>query len=104
MECKFCGREFEPDAKHPHQKYCSIKCGRAHRDGLIAREAYRKEVEAKTLSDWVREARECNLDYGTYRGLRNLGKSFEELKATADTNRVPTHAHNYGNRPVAKRF
>lgn len=93
MKCKFCGKKFTPDAKHPYQKYCSTKCGRAHRDGLIAREAYRKEVEAKSLADWVREARECNLDYGTYRALRNLGKSFEELKATADNRQSPAHAH-----------
>lgn len=101
MECKFCGREFEPDPKHPWKKYCSEKCGKAYRN-RIAREAYRKEVEVKTLADWAREAAECNLDYGTYRALRNLSKTFEELKASADNRQSPAHAH--GNRPVAQRF
>lgn len=35
----------------------------------------------KTLSEWCREADDCNLDYGTYRALIASGKTFEQLKA-----------------------
>ena len=38
--------------------------------------------ETKSLDDWIREAAECNLDYGNYRAQIELfGKTFEELKA-----------------------
>lgn len=90
MECKFCGRELKPDPKHPHQKYCSEKCRNRFVQGLF--HLHPGYVD-KSLSDWVREAAECNLDYGAYRALRNLGKSFEELKATAANRQMPTHAH-----------
>lgn len=36
----------------------------------------------KKLEDWEREARECGVDYGTYRGLVTVfGKTKEEIKA-----------------------
>ncbi|MBR3499709.1 MAG: hypothetical protein IKO05_12115 [Selenomonadaceae bacterium] len=41
----------------------------------------------------MREARECNLDYGNYRALIAAGKTYEELKATADTRTAVKHAH-----------
>lgn len=45
----------------------------------------------KTLDDWVREAADCNLDYGTYRALIAAGNTFDQLKAV---NRHPqTHSH-----------
>lgn len=47
----------------------------------------------KALSAWCKEADECNLDYGTYRTLVELhGKTFEELKAQAETRCLPTHS------------
>lgn len=95
MECKFCGRELKPDPKHPNQKYCSEKCRNRFVKGLFH---LRPSNESKSLSDWLHEAAECNLDYGTYRGLRNLGKSFEELKATAANRQMPAHAHGRGRR------
>lgn len=52
-----------------------------------------RERVGKTLEDWVREARECNLDYGNYRALIAAGKTFEELKATAGTRTAGEHAH-----------
>ena len=95
MKCKFCGCELKHGAKHPWQKFCSDKCRNRFEKGLFH---LKPGYGNKSLSDWVHEARECNLDYGTYRALRNLGKSFEELKATADTKRVPTHAHGRARR------
>lgn len=95
MECKFCGRELKPDAKHPNQKYCSEKCRNRFVKGLFH---LRPGYVDKSLADWVREAAECNLDYGTYRALRNAGKTFEELKATAANRQMPAHAHGRGRR------
>ena len=46
----------------------------------------------KSLSDWCREANECNLDYGTYRALIAQGKTFDELKSLADNRGYHAHA------------
>lgn len=45
----------------------------------------------KPMSEWVKEAAECNLDYGTYRAFRNMGKTYEELKATASSRQAAAH-------------
>ena len=79
-KCIFCGRDFEPTPSAPHRKYCSIAC-------------YDRSKSLKTLNDWIREAEECNLDYGTYRGLIEQGKTFAELKSRADSRHQPAHSH-----------
>lgn len=79
-KCIFCGREFRPSQNTPLRKYCSIDC-------------YNRCKEPKTLDDWIREAAECNLDYGTYRGLVEQGKTYAELKTRADNQHQPAHSH-----------
>lgn len=86
MKCLYCGKEFEPTGTS--QKYCSPQCGKAYRSKIP--QPMSKE---RTLDDWVREANECNLDYGTYRALIKIGRTYEELKETADRRRFPTHSH-----------
>lgn len=118
ITCAECGKTFCTDA--PNQLYCSSTCRDnantttcLHCDKLfIAHDSlsifcsrkcyaeYRRRKhkvnvkhQDKSLSEWVREAQECNLDYGTYRGLIELGKSFEELKAQAALRNLPAHNH-----------
>lgn len=105
--CAECGKLFKPTT--PNQQYCSqacrdnansticLHCGKlfvAHDSHTLfcSRECYdqyrrkkkfKAQVKDKSLAEWQREAQECNLDYGTYRGLIAAGKSFEELKAQA---------------------
>ena len=98
MKCSFCGKDFvfsRGGCVMNGKPFCSDKCRTRFKKGLFH---LRPVHDNKSLSDWVREARECNLDYGTYRALRNLGKSFEELKATAANRQMPTHAHGRGRR------
>ena len=73
--CRNCGNEFKPDnskqifcCRECYDEYCRAKKPAAKNDG-------------KTLGQWVREATECGLDYGTYRAYLNMGKTYEELKA-----------------------
>lgn len=101
-KCLICGKEFTLHPNHLNQLYCSKECA-AKANSSKARAKRRKlanhcyisptkieKPQGKTLADWCREADECNLDYGTYRGLIAQGKSFDELKAQ---NRPPqTHA------------
>lgn len=118
--CAECGKTFSPVA--PNQQYCSqacrdnansttcLHCGKlfiAHDSQTLfcSRDCYnnfRKRKSAspnkqlfdgKTLGQWIQEAMNCNLDYGTYRGLIAAGKTYEELKAQADTRNAPTHNH-----------
>ena len=90
--CEFCGKPFLLQKNNPAQKFCSPKCYNA------ARRTKPKEPPPvipvdKTFDDWIREADECNLDYGTYRGLIKMGKTYDELKATADRRTISVHAH-----------
>lgn len=50
-------------------------------DTLRNRLNIKNEIVGKPLDEWIREASECGLDYGTYRQLRESGKSYDELKA-----------------------
>jgi len=93
LTCKTCGKKFTDVY---NAKYCSKKC----RDEAIKKEQAKQAMakatgeKVKTLSDWTREARECNMDYGQYRAqIEVFGKTFEELKATADARAMPLHAH-----------
>ena len=49
----------------------------------------------KTISDWAREADECNLDYGTYRALIAQGKTFEQLKAERRSPQPHSHCRRH---------
>jgi len=106
MKCETCGEEFKP--KNSGQKYCSRECGHkaVSQSYELARiqkaaneataRALAKAIHKRTLADWEREAADCNMDYGTYRAqIEVFGKTYEELKATADRRQVPKHAHGH---------
>ena len=93
--CERCGTEF---AEKHFAKYCQTCRPAAHREqNRMQHTLIRKRVDeaqgkpVKTLDDWAREARECNLDYGTYRALIAAGKTFEQLKACRRSSQ--THSH-----------
>lgn len=101
-ECEQCHKKFITLVKQ--RKYCSDKCSRAAqraRDRELVKQSWLELAVAaaenkpvKTLSDWSREARECNLDYGQYRAqIEVFGKTYEELKATAASRSTTVHAH-----------
>lgn len=106
--CALCGKEFETYQKL--QKYCSLECAHKgyHRNNAENARRYRKRIRdqklakaqdkpTKPLSEWVKEAAECNLDYGSYRTLIEMqGKTFEELKATAPSRTPPIHQRSQG--------
>lgn len=102
-QCVICNKIFYTNRSY--QKTCSRSCYRKLELKIVAeREARLKaeEMEArathqhvKTLSDWVKEAAECKLDYGTYRALINQGKTFEELKAQAHFRCLPMPTAEY---------
>ena len=94
--CPTCGKNFE--TIRTDKKYCSYDCQHVANKKSIAFKRMQEKIAkaegkpTKTLSDWEREARECNLDYGTYRGLIAAGKTYDELKAMF-AERVPsTHS------------
>lgn len=88
ITCPVCGEKFYGSRG---RKYCSEKCRKKRpRSEKIVKVV--KPVK-KSLEEWIREARECNLDYGTYRALINTGKTFDELKALASRRIVQAHAH-----------
>ena len=89
--CEECGKEFEP--RLSIQRYCSPQCAEIYNKPKSTAKSPPKP-KCKTLSDWCREAAECNLDYGNYRALIESGKSFDELKARADSQGVSGHSHH----------
>ena len=97
MKCLQCGKEFVAAVNHPNQKYCSSSCRKEFHRLLPQKRRQRRqlanELANKTREQWIHEADECNLDYGTYRALREQGKSFDELKATADARKSSIHFH-----------
>ena len=98
MICQICHKDFVP--RYSFQKFCSDVCSKKaerlrHRK-LRAQNAAKQVNEQsnpKSLDDWCREAAECNLDYGNYRALIESGKTFDELKARADSHQFQTHSH-----------
>lgn len=89
--CEECGREFE--TRLSTQRYCSQQCAKiCNKPKSTAKSQTRRHD--KTLADWCKEAAECNLDYGTYRGLIEAGKTFDELKARADSRGISGHSHH----------
>lgn len=112
--CESCGKPLGDVA--PQKLYCSecktnIKRERAivktklqRRKAKILRDiafAQATGQPVKSLSDWCREAAECNLDYGTYRTLVELqGKTFAELKAQNQNRPATHHAHGHHTRSI----
>ena len=95
--CPTCGQSFE--TMRTDKIYCSEDCQRfANKKSTAFNRMQEKIAKAegkpsKTLSDWEQEARECNLDYGTYRGLIAAGKTYDELKALYAERTTPAHSH-----------
>ena len=99
--CRNCGKEFEPQTSTT--KFCCRACYDEYRyknsqkvqlsARQAAKAAKRQKFNEKPLGDYIREAAECNLDYGTYRGLIAAGKTYEELKAQAPCRQMPVHQH-----------
>ena len=75
MKCPNCNKEFfqKDFYRLTFKKFCSLKCENEYN-------ARDNPSKPKTLDDWSREANDCKLDYGTYRALIGMGKTFEELK------------------------
>ena len=98
VKCKQCGKEFKP--RHLNELFCSDECRKVAKreeyrrlNGYINARKVNSNAPRKMLDEWCREAAECNLDYGTYRALIELGKTFEELKARAESRRMAHHSH-----------
>ena len=109
MICPICQKEFTP--KNSTQKYCGTDCNiivhrNQSRECYIKRRAKETTARAvakaakvppppvKTFADWTREAADCNMDYGTYRAqIEVFGKTYEQLKATADSRIKAAHSH-----------
>lgn len=91
--CVYCGVLFNP--KYSNTRFCSKKCyDKWRRRGKKSIPDESSEPK-KPLSDWIREAKECNLDYGTYRALINAGKSFDELKSQANSRSPRVHNRSH---------
>lgn len=100
-ECPHCHEKFIPIPSY--KVYCSRKCcdtadkfrkREVQKNSLLELKVAKAENKpVKTLSDWSREAAECNMDYGNYRAqVEVFGKTFEELKATAASRSTTAHA------------
>ena len=87
-ECKNCGRSF--NTRDAGAEFCSNRCNLEYL-GVVTR--VHSKNRGGQVSDFAREAAECNLDYGTYRAFRNMGKTYEELKALAPIRNPPVHQH-----------
>ena len=93
MKCLQCGDDL--CSLNPRKLFCSQACRKKY---IAAKQTALNEklsspTPTKTREQWIQEADECNLDYGTYRALREQGKSFDELKATADARKSSIHFH-----------
>lgn len=104
--CEHCNREFKPVSTS--SRFCSAECMKKHNARLQEEKLAQRRAEAvnqvtrreKTMADWLREADECNLDYGTYRTqIEQFGKTYEELKAQAENRPLNTcpgnRIHNF---------
>lgn len=88
-KCEQCGAEFQ--IKMRNQLFCD-KC-RKKKELVTKAVAQAENKPVKKPEDWVREADECGIDYGTYRGLVTVfGKTKEEIKALYGGNET-AHAH-----------
>lgn len=75
-QCLNCGKTYRITGEWRSPNFCCDACGVNYR----WKQKHGKTTPEKTLSDWANEAKACELDYGTYRGLIASGKTFEELK------------------------
>lgn len=90
--CDSCGKKFVTSSKK--KRYCSSEClYNCSKPQCESPPMSKPKPRTKTLADWCREANECNLDYGNYRALIESGKTFDELKANADSRQLPAHSH-----------
>lgn len=80
-ECVICGVKFSP--KNPTTRYCSDCAKAIHRPTPAKSKSTKpKSTREKTLTEWLREAAECHMDYGLYRALvEKTGRTFEQCKA-----------------------
>ena len=92
--CLYCGKEHPYIPDTPCQKFCNMKCYLAYRKHKPPPTPKAKSPPRKSLEQWAREADECNLDYGNYRALIDAGKTYAELRASADSRIPPLHARN----------
>lgn len=98
--CPYCGKKFITTLYY--KEYCSEGCQRKNnirvtkakrqQEAIAENVAKAERKPTKTLDDWIREASECNLDYGTYRGLISAGKPYDEIKALYAEHRTFAHA------------
>ncbi|MBR0060977.1 MAG: hypothetical protein IJP68_05800 [Selenomonadaceae bacterium] len=87
--CRNCGKEFK--TYDERQIFCCRACYNDY--NRSKKKPAAKKNAGKTLGDWVREATECHLDYGTYRALIGAGKTYEELKEQAPSRQIRVHQH-----------
>ena len=85
--CRNCGKKFKPE--RGTAQFCCRACYNEYRKPKP--KAQPKTKHPSQLNDLIKQAAECNLDYGTYRGLIAAGKSFEELKVQAATRNPQVH-------------
>ena len=74
-KCRQCGVTFYTN--NMERQFCTPRCEVAFK---VCR-ARANETREQRLNRLAREARECGLDYGTYRAMLGLGKTYEELRA-----------------------
>lgn len=85
--CRNCGKEFKPTPSLT--LFCNRQCYDEYRRKPKNKPA--PKTQGKPIEEWINEAKECNLDYGTYRGLIEQGKTFDQLKALAPTRNTQVH-------------
>ena len=101
--CEVCGKEYEG---FPTSKYCAecrIKVKHEQSSRRYRRPSPQKPDKEnataikpeKPLEEWIREARACNLDYGTYRALIAAGNTFDQLKAERRSPQTHSHCRRY---------
>lgn len=74
MTCKNCKKRISQIVYNRYKSFCSARCEKEYKLKF-------SDGEPKTLDDWVREATECGLDYGNYRALISMGKTYEQIKS-----------------------
>ena len=81
--CKICG-DYIYDAQANQQlcQYCRLHVKRnAKSVRKRKRETAKRNQRDDRLNQFLAEAAQCGMSYGTYRAARRLGFSFDELKA-----------------------
>lgn len=76
MRCPNCKKEFVWKNHLQEKRFCSTRCENDYK----ARFPNGDPSAPKSLDQWVKEADECGMDYGNYRALIGMGRTYEELK------------------------